>query len=227
MGDDAVDRLVQVGMKQLPGGSLAQIIWSAVRPANAAERFEQAKREYDDELAVRLVDAVRAVQSELRAHRTELDELAPRRALAIAEQVAKSASEASGDSKVDAVLNAGARQFDPRKGPQETRKYWLDRVTQLTELEVRVLMLLKKHSPLSYRYDAYLARGLEDTKLDLPDAEHIALGLVLERLVAKGDLVRTMPTPANMVATYPSVVLSSQGQILVSFIEPIGADIAG
>jgi hypothetical protein len=222
MGDEVIDKLVQAGVNLVPGGSLAQSIWSAVRPANAAERFDLAKREYDDELAVRLVDTIRAVRAELRAHRTELDQLAPLRALAIAEQVAKSASEASGDSKVEAMLNAGARQFDPRKGPQETRKYWLDRVTQLSDLEVRVLMLLKDHSPLSYREEAYLAWGLKHTKLELPHAEHIALGLVLERLVAEGNLVGTTPTHPSVVERYPSVVLSSQGRTIVNFIEPIG-----
>jgi hypothetical protein len=223
VADTQVDGLVGVGISLIPGGGIAQKVWNVVRPPNAQQRFENASQEYDDELGVRLVDAIRALQADVQRHGAEFDKLAPLRALAIAQQVATSASEASGEPKVEAVLNAGARQFDPRRGPQETRKHWLDRVTRLSDLEIRVLLMLKERGPLFYfATPGWLHWGATPIPADLPEEDRVALGSVLLELRGFGELVTDSPatlTERNYSAR--ACVLSQQGEIVVRFIEPI------
>jgi hypothetical protein len=223
VGDDKLDALVGVGVSAIPGGGVAQKVWSIVRPPNAQERFERAKQDYEDELGVRLCDAIRAVQAEVQAHGLKLAQLSPHRSQAVGQQVAQAASEARSETKVEAILNAGARQFDPRMGAEEVRRHWLTRVATLTDLEVRVLMLLKERAPLFYFSSPGVLHWGERRELaDMPRAECLALGSVLLDLQRANDLVTQGTTNAE-IENYStqSSILTARGEELLRFIRPI------
>ena len=167
--------LVYAGVRRVPMLAYLDDVAKKLLPPGADERLQEAIKLDWQERTVRLEQRMTALEAQLKQEGRELDNLGASRTAVVGQEVLEGVATAYGEPKVDAVLNAGARQFDPRMGPHEVRKYWLDRVMQLTDLEVRVLMLLKLHSPLSYRNEAFLASGLAHTKLDLPDADHIAL----------------------------------------------------
>jgi len=226
VGDDKLDALVSVGVSAIPGGGVAQKVWSIVRPPNARERFERAKQEYEDELGVRLCDAIRVLQADVQAHGLQLSQLPPHRTQAVGQQVAQAASEAHSETKVEAILNAGARQFDPRMGAEEVRRYWLARVAQLTDLEVRALVLLKERAPLFYFDTPGLLHWGERREIaDLPRAECLALGGVLLNLQRKNELV-TRGTATAEIENYSTQasILTARGEELLRFIHPIAPE---
>jgi hypothetical protein len=223
VADDEVDALARVGVRAIPGAGIVQDIWGIVRPKNANERFNQAAKEYEDDLAVRMVDRIREIEGQLQRVGTPIDPPTPHRTLAVAREVATSAANAQGEPKVDAVLNAGARQFDPRMGPQEARRYWLNKVMALGDLEVRVLQLLKHRQPVFYFVaTGELHWGSPPELADLPDEDRIALGSVLLEMQRQNDLVHTSGATANIDNhSARGAILTPRGEVLVRFIQPI------
>lgn len=219
----AVGHIAHVSLRRLPVLAMIEDAVKPFLPAGADERLRAAVEADAREAFVRLQQRVDVLEGLLGKDGHRLDDLGAKRTVAVAQEVAKGVAEAYGEPKIDAMLNAGARQFDPRMGPQEIRKYWLDRVTQLLDIEVRVLLLLKEHQPIMYFEEAdRMLWGEQRQAADLPDEDRVALGTVLNQLVSRGDLVSTTSTTGSVdQETVFSVMLSGQGRAVVRFIEPI------
>lgn len=215
--------LVHAGVRRIPVLAFIEDAVKPLLPAGADERLRAALEAEAREDVVRLQQRVQALEAQLQSQGKQLDDLGMKRTVAVAREVAEGVAAAYGEPKVDAVLNAGARQFDPRMGRQESRKYWLDRALNLTDMESRALLLLKDHQPVIYLAEAdEMFWGDQREPANLSDEDRVALGTVLDQLVSRGDLVNMTSTTATIRReSVTSIVLSGQGKILVRFIEPI------
>lgn len=221
--DKVAGALVYAGVRRIPVLAYLDDVAKKLLPPSADERLQEAIKLDWQERTVRLEQRVAALETELNKEGPGLDDLGPTRTAVVAKEVLEGVAGAYGEPKVDAVLNAGARQFDPRMGPQEIRKYWLDRVTLLQDIEIRVLMLPKKHAPLYYFVSSgELYWGKQRDPADLGDEDRVALGSVLLEMMERIDLVTASGPIANIdQKSARAAILTPRGETLVRFIEPI------
>lgn len=156
------------------------------------------------------------IEEQLREHGQKLEELGPIRTVVLARTIIASVRDAYvSDIKREALNNAAARQFDPRFGSQEGRKYWFDQASRLTDIEIKVLGLLRQHGELTADYRGTLSSSQGPSELDA--ADQIAVGAVLAQME-----VERRPGPMLVERTpRSSHKLTASGYMLSGFISPI------
>lgn len=227
---DAAGKLAVLGFEQLPGGSLVTGMVRMFLPPNADERLRQAIEEDASNQLIDLQTRVSIIEKQLATEGKKLDQPGAIRTTMLAHRMAEAFGSAYSDVKRDAVANAAARQFDPRMGEQGARKYWFDRVAQLSDLQVWALQLLREHTLLYYVPSGQLLLGKEAIPSPLPESDQVSLGTALSHLALPEDRMRN---PAPLVSSMGEGLplgnynvtpegLTVYGRILVQFIAPIG-----
>jgi hypothetical protein len=231
MGDDfdIAGKVAVLAVEQLSGASFVTGIVRMVLPPNADDRLRAAIEADASAILDDVQRRLALLESELRREGKSLESPGAVRTARLAHGMGEALGASYSDVKRDAVANASARQFDPRMGEQGARKYWLDRVAALTDLQVWVLQLLREHKALYYVPSGELLLGLEATRCTFPDIDQVSLGTALSALALPDDPAQN-PAPLVISAgdgipvgdyNVTPRVLTPWGTILVKFIAPI------
>jgi hypothetical protein len=214
--DETVGKLAKLGVTQIPILGLVAEAFREFLPPGADERLRQAINEDAERQLEDLQRRVCIIEEQLHADGQTLDEIGPIRTVTLARTVIASVrDEYVGDVKREAVNNATARQFDPRFGSQEARKYWLDVVLALTDVEIKVVQLLRQHGELKSDLDGKLY--FKEKQSVLPDADQISLGATVIQmgLNSRKDPALVQPTTSG------AFKLTAPGYMLSGFTSPI------
>jgi hypothetical protein len=226
---EAAGKLAVLAAEELYGMSFVTGLVRMFLPPNADDRLRAAIEEDANAILVDVQRRVLLLEAQLRRQGSHLENPGAVRTARLAHAMAEAVGASYSDEKRAAVANAAARQFDPRMGAQGARKYWLDRVAALTDLEVWVLQLLREHQRLYYVPTGELLLGPNATRSALADVDQVSLGTALSALSLAGDPARN---PAPLVLSMGEGIpvgdynvtpreLTPWGAILVKFIAPI------
>jgi hypothetical protein len=191
-------------------------------------RREKNDKAWDDARVAAVEDWCRRLDEEVSALREALraaGKTAPGADVLTTEHVyvdfVQAVVEAKSAEKRLALTKAAAHQFDPTVGDPSARRYWFDRVRQLTDIQVRLLTLLGAHEIIVVAESSgtlFLGKAREGT----PSSVSEAIALVL----AAGDLTgrnasllrmeRIKLEVPNEGAT--EIKLEPQGKVLASFL---------
>lgn len=153
---------------------------------------------------------------------------------AVFSRFARDVSEASTHEKREALVNATAYQFDPRKGTAAVRDYWLRVVRETRDAELALVMLLVEHEAVAFhqsrvfkvKYDVEEAQNLGASRevLPLSTDEAIAFESIALQMGSKGAgrLItsiggRNVAGPSGPAAGPQSFALSPDGRVLASY----------
>jgi hypothetical protein len=133
--------------------------------------------------------------------------------------------------KRTALVHATARQFDPTAGEPSVRAYWMRRVSDMPDLEIRFVQLLGEHGMLAFKDGAFkvsrTARRYEGVVLpSFTNADVVALELCALAMSEGKDLSNLVARARDNLYlgddgfTAHIFGLSSSGAALASFIAP-------
>jgi hypothetical protein len=222
--DNMTGKLAAIAVGQVPILSVVVEAAKAFLPEGADGRLKEAVAvDFRDKVA-RLEARVEQLAKELEAVGLRLEELGAVRTVAVVRAFAEAVGAAQSDEKVDALISAAARQFDPRRGPESARAYWLARAGALADIEVRAILLLSQHDKVLLADGAIVAaphnpdvsRPPERQRLDLPVEEALALTEAIKGLVDAGSSLINASTPTMRSTSLYS--LTRSGLVLARFI---------
>jgi len=230
--EEVAGKLALVVLRKVP---VANVLVDAVQSflPNANEKLRKAMLDETVDAVLELESKVARIDAQLGEIGRQLDELGAVRTVLLAQDVASSATSARTKGKREAVLNAAARQFDPRKGDEAAREYWLQRVRALPETELALLLFLNEYDEIGFVDDltVVVKHGPNDHIQPLPDVPG-ETGLAFRGAALR--LAGEAPTPLIQTShnrqaasrggdqkSFPAFVLTPEGKTLVSFCKEI------
>jgi hypothetical protein len=178
----------------------------------------------EDEV-INLRNELRALVRRLAAEGKKPDRQDPMSQAAIASEFVRNIAEARTVEKRTALVHATVHQFDPRRGSPAMRDYWLQRVRELPEAELSLVLLLAQHEVVAFANAQIFwsnGSGSGSGPLHLFEADVVAYRAIAEQMTnaGYGSLIHktdaTIPIESR-AATATAFVLKKDGKMLVSF----------
>lgn len=177
----------------------------------------------EDEV-INLRNELRALVRRLAAEGKKPDRQDPMSQTVAASEFMRNILSARTVEKRTALVHATVAQFDPRKGTPATRDYWLQRVREVPEGELALVLLLVETGVVTFLDDGR-AFDADSRELHLPSAERIAFRSMAQSIVAALDPARLVTSwgdhevfdAGRRLGTGPGYELSEAGSVFVSF----------
>jgi hypothetical protein len=134
-----------------------------------------------------LDERIKKLEADLGAQRLRLDRQDVLSKGVIFSDFAREVAGASTSEKREALVNATARQFDPRQDQPSVRSYWLGRLRDLPEMQLSVLLQAAKHRGIFFQggemltFEQQLATPVAMSAQSVTTFATVAESMILDR----------------------------------------------